>query len=267
MSDNEQLRMLFAFQFPFSKIPYGKAYKREVVAVLSPTSQLIRPDMREEEFTRGLTQINVKRLLWDANDDSEQHLSLEINQDFLIFANVYGEFNDNSQKNKSSTTNNTYISFRCQQKMINTYTFNCDSGQTISASKVCNSVPDCKDGSDEKDERCMVQGELVWWITCQILAISIVSYLITSIYRYWDEKKQVAAIQQNVANTLTMVDNHTNEEGDVFSIIYPACVSIQEYLKEPESKDNTIESILEPIITLYKDRHRLKKEERNKAEG
>ena len=92
----------------------------ELVIVLAPRTEELRPDMNAQKYSNGLTEDKIKRLKWDKNCDIKKTLELEVDEQFLLAAN-------------------TYVTITCPQTSFNTDTWRCKNNDTINSANVCNS--------------------------------------------------------------------------------------------------------------------------------
>ena len=226
------------------------------MVILSPRTEELRPDMTEEDFTNGLTDHNVKRREWGPNDDTVQNMSLEINQNFLMFSNVYGEFKSSSINGENMTSNRSFITFRCPQHNINTLIFKCRNGDTISATDVCDSVQDCQDGSDELDSTCKIELALIWWLTIVVATLSILTYLAASLYQYFNERSEDTELEmEEVTEKRNEELRNDGPEKATFTAIYTVCKQIQETLIDKDSTKEKRKEYLSPLLEMYKIKH------------
>ena len=162
---------------------------KELVIVLAPRTHELRPDVNAQEYSNGLTQDKVKTLKWDENQVTFKKLKLEVDELFLLAGNVYGKFDTNHSNVLTERKNNTYVTFTCPQKPINTEIWKCANGEIIESSNICDSFSDCKDKSDEDPLMCKMEMEFIWHVMVSILVIGLVVNLVTSMFRYHEERK------------------------------------------------------------------------------
>ena len=62
----------------------------ELIIVLAPRTEELRPDMNAQKYSNGLTEDKIKRLKWNKNYDIKKTVELEVDEQFLLAANVYG---------------------------------------------------------------------------------------------------------------------------------------------------------------------------------
>ena len=271
---NNTLDTQYNLSFPDVEVPMGDAYKREMMVIMAPLTDTLTSDMDANQYTGGLTPDSIKILQWNLNDTQPKTLDLEINERFLVIARVYGRF---ETALKSSTK---FITFSCKQPSLFTLEWQCKNGTYINASLICNSINNCGDNSDESDQLCMVEIEMLWFFVTTYLSLSIVANLIASIIRFRDDRKneidgelikEIDKMERKM-NNLEQRDPLDSRENDVFQTVFMCSKNIQKRIDNGEEitkKDEDLNKILELFLfqNHFNDKiqHQLKNDLRAKS--
>ena len=177
-SKDDSTLIEYTFQTQLVHIPFVDVYQHQLLIVLSPKREY-QPHIDSIINSNGLKGHSIQNLTWSKDELTlPKTANLSVDSNYQLVLRLFGRrITQEPQNNDKSKITKSFISLDCVQKMINTKRYKCNDGTSIDARKICNSVDDCGDASDEKPSLCLPDETILIIVS----RYSIISYLIVGI--------------------------------------------------------------------------------------
>ena len=149
--------------------------------------------------------------------------------------------------------NGSIVAVECPQDYLMTYSWQCENGDSINASQVCDGVNDCLTKEDEYKLLC--KGSEPWFI--RMIRITSLSFYITGFiisFTRWMVTKKKKCQATKISGLVSHLDDIGAELNEAFKVVRSTCKRLQRNTKKSSIEDPaSIE--LAPFIQLYKAFH------------